>query len=136
MISPAKPYTTHRLGLNNIADMDWLHKAVYGHKRPPKFFLNKYNTAYTGAGHVGYLVYNQQQEPVAFYGVIPTLVWYNGKTILAAQSADTMTHPEYRNMGLFKQLANLTYALCRQEGIRFVFGFPNQNSLPGFIKLG
>jgi GNAT superfamily N-acetyltransferase len=136
MISPDSTYITERLGPNNIADMDLLYKAVYGHERPVGFFLKKYDTGYTGAKHIGYLAYNQQHQPIAFYGVIPTVIWYNGKTILAAQSADTMTHPGYRNMGLFKALANLTYTLCKQEGIRLVFGFPNQNSLPGFIKMG
>lgn len=136
MTDTGSTYTTERLGTNNIADMDLLYKAVYGQERPSGFFLNKYDTAYTGAEHIGYLAYNQQHQPIAFYGVIPTVLWYNGKMILAAQSADTMTHPGYRNMGLFKALANLAYTLCKQEGIGLVFGFPNQNSLPGFIKLG
>jgi hypothetical protein len=136
MISPDSLYTTERLGLNNIADMDFLYKAVYKQERPAGFFRNKYDTTYTGAKNIGYLAYNQRHQPIAFYGVIPTVIWYNGKTILAAQSADTMTHPGYRNMRLFTALANLTYTLCKQEGIRLVFGFPNQNSLPGFIKMG
>jgi GNAT superfamily N-acetyltransferase len=137
MISPNSTYTTERLGLNNIADMALLYKAVYGQERPHDFYSKKYDTTYTGAKYIGYLAYDLQHQPIAFYGVIPTVMWYNGKTILAAQSADTMTHPEYRNMGLFTALANLTYALCKQEGIRLVFGFPNQNSLPGFVnKLG
>ncbi|MES2376527.1 MAG: GNAT family N-acetyltransferase [Bacteroidota bacterium] len=114
--------------------MDLLYESVYGHQRSQGFFSDKYNTAYTGAKYIGYLAYDPKHQPIAFYGVIPTLVWYNGKTILAAQSADTMTHPGYRNMGLFTDLANLTYALCKQVGIRFVFGFPNQNSLPGFVN--
>ncbi|MGF7081299.1 GNAT family N-acetyltransferase [Mucilaginibacter sp. UYCu711] len=136
MINPGSTYITERLGLNNIADMDLLYKAVYGYERPVGFFQKKYDTDYTGVKYIGYLAYNQQHQPIAFYGVIPTLVWYNGKTVLAAQSADTMTHPGYRNMGVFRALANLTYALCKQEGISLVFGFPNQNSLPGFIKMG
>jgi hypothetical protein len=59
------------------------------------------------------------------------------RVVLAAQSADTMTHPHYRYKGLFVELANLTIQLCRDNGIELLFGFPNQNSLPGFInKLG
>jgi len=39
--------------------------------------------------------------------------------------------------GLFLQLARLTMTACRQSGIRLLFGFPNQYSLPGFLeKLG
>ncbi|NNU33988.1 GNAT family N-acetyltransferase [Mucilaginibacter sp. S1162] len=121
MISPATTYTTERLSLNNIADMDLLYKAVYGYERLAGFFRNKYDTAYTGAKFIGYLAYNKQRLPIAFYGVIPTLILYNSKTILAAQSADTMTHPEYRNMGLFTELANLSYALCKQEDLHGIW---------------
>jgi hypothetical protein len=48
-----------------------------------------------------------------------------------------MTHPDYRNKGLFVELASRTFELCSQVSIKLLFGFPNQNSLPGFInKLG
>jgi GNAT superfamily N-acetyltransferase len=129
-----KAYTVKRLNVNSIADISRLDALVYQRKPAIEFFLKKYNTVYTGAKYIGFIAYNNQNQPIAFYGVIPTLLWYNGHTILAAQSADTMTHPEYRNMGLFTELANLTYDLCSEENIQLVFGFPNQNSLPGFIN--
>jgi GNAT superfamily N-acetyltransferase len=137
MTKPVSTYTIEQLGINNIADLALLHKAVYSREQVPGFFQKKYDTAYTGAKYIGYFAYNQHHQPIGFYGVIPTLLWYDGKAILAAQSADTMTHSDYRNLGLFTELANLTYALCKTEGVRLIFGFPNQNSLPGFInKLG
>jgi hypothetical protein len=46
-----------------------------------------------------------------------------------------MTHPHHRKKGLFQKLAQMTYTLAAQQGIKFVFGFPNQDSYPGFIKL-
>ena len=75
--------------------------------------------------------------PIAFYGVIPCFLKFGGEIIVSAQSADTMTHPEHRNKGLFAELALTTFQLCRELNIRFLFGFPNQNSFPGFVnKLG
>jgi len=57
--------------------------------------------------------------------------------VLAAQSADTMTHPQHRYKGIFVELCNLTFQLCWDNSIKLLFGFPNQNSLPGFVnKLG
>jgi GNAT superfamily N-acetyltransferase len=134
MNSRGSTYIIERLSIYNIADLFQLHEAVYCRKQPVGYFEKKYNTGYTGTQYVGYFVYNESREPIAFYGVIPTLLWYNNQTILAAQSADTMTHPHHRNKGLFTELANHTYALCRTEGIRLLFGFPNQNSLPGLIN--
>ncbi|HEY0611386.1 MAG TPA: GNAT family N-acetyltransferase, partial [Chitinophaga sp.] len=61
---------------------------------------------------------------------------YAGRSILAAQSADTMTHPGHRYKGMFAELSRLTFALCREAGLRLVFGFPNQHSYPGAIRMG
>lgn len=72
----------------------------------------------------------------AFYCVIPWWVQLEGRKILAAQSADTMTHPDHRNKGLFVTLARKTYELAKGSGITFLFGFPNQHSQPGAVKLG
>lgn len=130
-------YTIERLQAANISDITHLHQAVYHRLAPANFFADKYNTTYTGIKHIGFIAYNTAGMPIAFYGVIPCFLKHGVKTILTAQSADTMTHPDYRGMGLFVKLAELTFELCKEIGIRVVFGFPNQNSLPGFInKLG
>lgn len=127
----------NKLSAANLGDITKLHIAVYGKTPAPGFFERKYDTAYTSVEHVGFIAYNQQIKPIAFYGVIPCFMLIDGKEVLCAQSADTMTHPDYRNKGLFVQLANRTFELCTQVGVKFLFGFPNQNSLPGFInKLG
>lgn len=126
-----------RLGKHNLSDLGRLHEKVYGKKSPVGFFTQKYDTSYTGVEYVGYLAYDHDMAPIAFYGVIPCFMSINGQKVLTAQSADTMTHPQYRGLGLFRQLAGKTYELCEKLNISFVFGFPNQNSLPGFInKLG
>jgi len=130
-------YRVQRLNDDNVADVEQLHMAVYGARPAPNFFAKKYNAAYTGVQQVGFIAYNNDGVPIAFYAVIPCFVRFNQKTILAAQSADTMTHPDYRFKGLFVELARRSFDLCETLGIRLVFGFPNQNSLPGFInKLG
>ncbi|MES2274844.1 MAG: GNAT family N-acetyltransferase [Bacteroidota bacterium] len=131
------PYLIKRFQPDHINDMADLYHAVYRRRIPPGFFTNKYNTAHTGIKHIGFLAYNEAGNPIAFYGVIPCFLQMGAKAVLAAQSADTMTHPKYQGKGLFTKLANLTFNLCKENGIRVIFGFPNQNSLPGFInKLG
>jgi hypothetical protein len=132
-----KAYTIERLNPTNLSDVEKLHAAVYGRKSQDGFFLKKYDTAFTGVNHIGYVVYNTDRVPIGYYGVIPCFIQIDGQIILAAQSADTMTHPLHRFKGLFVELSNLTFQLCRDNGIKLLFGFPNQNSLPGAInKLG
>jgi hypothetical protein len=45
-----------------------------------------------------------------------------------------MTHSNHRGNGLFTKLALETFNYCKDNGFHFVFGFPNDNSLPGFTK--
>jgi len=130
----ASEYKVKRLSKEGLKDLEEIHEAVYQKKPAANYFAVKYNTAYTGAEYVGYVAYDATNRPVAYYGVIPCFLELDGKKILAAQSADTMTHPSFRKKGMFVMLATMTYELCDTLGIRAIFGFPNQNSLHGFIK--
>jgi GNAT superfamily N-acetyltransferase len=128
-----KEYRIERLNKDNLADVAKLYTAVYGKPAPFDFFLKKYDTAYTGKQYIGFIAYNNHQVAVGYYGVIPCFLQHKEDIILSAQSADTMTHPQYRYKGLFVELSNRTLDLCRSEGIRLIFGFPNQHSLHGAV---
>lgn len=133
----SKEYYIVRLQKGNLKDVAWLHSEVYNVAPAIDFFIKKYDTAYTGISDVGFIAYNRQDQPVAYYGVIPCLVQWRDDIMLAAQSADTMTHPKHRYKGMFVELSNMTFDLCKELGIKLVFGFPNKNSLHGAInKLG
>jgi hypothetical protein len=131
-----KEYTVERLSRSNLPDLIRLHAAVYGELKPA-YFTSKYDTSYSGISYVGFLAYNNNRIPIAFYGVTPCFLIYREQKILAAQSVDTMTHPEHRYKGMFVELSHKTFELCKESGISLIFGFPNQNSLHGAIhKLG
>ena len=134
MSNAEKEYQVIRLNKNNISDLEKLYALVYKKKIAHFYFSKKYNTAYTGVLYTGYLAY-KENIPIAFYGVIPCFIQYENKMILAAQSADTMTHPEHRYKSLFFDLSNMCFDLCKQNGIELIYGFPNQNSYHGAIKL-
>lgn len=137
MHSETGAYRIERLNEKNLPDLTRLFLAVYGEDRIPPRFQQKYSTAWTGTSYIGYFAYDTDNTPAAYYGVMPCLLQYGSITLLAAQSGDTMTHPAHRNKGLFVRLCLLTIDLCRETGIRLLFGFPNQNSFPGFVnKLG
>lgn len=94
----------------------------------------KYDTSMFGLKNIGYFAVSEKDEPAAFYGVFPMRLKYGNKEYLIAQSGDTMTAPDHRGKGLFIQLAKMTYELAKKKSVVFVFGFPNENSLPGFQK--
>ncbi|MBK8499336.1 MAG: GNAT family N-acetyltransferase [Flavobacteriales bacterium] len=95
---------------------------------------SKFNTAAFGAANIGYIAYAIDGEPAAYYGVFPVRVRLAGGDHLAAQSGDTMTDPAHQKKGLFIRLAMRTYELAQANGVRFIFGFPNENSRPGFER--
>ena len=129
-----KEYSVAMLSKDNLNDLALLYKEVYHAARPNGYFIKKYDTAYTSVENVGFIAYDKENRPVAYYGVIPCFIQSGKEILIAAQSADTMTHPEHRHKGMFVKLSMMTFDLCRQVGIRLIFGFPNQNSYPGMIK--
>ncbi len=127
-------YSVFRITESNVADLGVIFKDAFGQDLQHEKFLKKQKTGLFGDEFVGYIAYDQFNSPAAFYGVYSCQIEYNGKFFLAAQSGDTMTHSEHTGKGLFTQLATRTYEYCKENGFHCVFGFPNENSFPGFIK--
>lgn len=126
-------YNVVQLDAITIRYLGELYKDVYKKDSAENYFRLKYNTAYTGQQYIGFFaLYNQ--KPVAFYGVIPVRMSIKNSPVLAAQSCDTMTHPDHRKKGLFVMLAERTFELAKKKDINFVFGFPNANSYPAFVN--
>jgi len=122
-------YTIERINDNNLHDVGLLHHAIYGSHLPKGYYHKKYGTAYTGATYTGFIAYNNRL-PIAFYGVVPCFLQCGETRVLAAQSTDTMTHPEYRKKGLLTEVHRYVLNLSREEGIKILFGFGNQDSIP------
>ncbi len=60
----------------------------------------------------------------------------DGDVIHAAKPVDSVTHPDYQRRGIFSQLTREACELAAREGVAFLFNTPNQNSKPGYLKLG
>ena len=127
-------YTLTKLTSENQQDLIPIYADTFGIDVSLDFLRAKQNTSFTGFDHVGFIAYDDQNQPVAFYGVYPCLIEFQGKKYLVAQSGDTMTHSKHVGNGLFTQLAQKTYDYCKENGFHLVYGFPNENSFPGFIK--
>lgn len=72
-------------------------------------------------------------------GLRPFLRWQllsGEEPIRAVKPIDTVTHPDYRRLGIFSRLTTAALEQARQEGVQMLFNTPNRNSLPGYLKLG
>jgi hypothetical protein len=74
---------------------------------------------------------------VGHYAVSPMKSLVGDRIVASAQSMTTMTHPDYRNRGVFSTLAEDLYARMAGLGVGMVWGFPNTQSHYGFVhRLG
>jgi hypothetical protein len=54
----------------------------------------------------------------------------------AVKPVDTVTHPDHRRRGIFTELTRAALEEARREGVDLLFNTPNENSMPGYLKMG
>ncbi|MEQ8691625.1 MAG: GNAT family N-acetyltransferase [Pseudomonadales bacterium] len=127
-------YEFRRIAPTDLAGISNLFEMSFGSPMSVEALTHKLDTERFGAAYIGYLAIAPDGTFAAYYALYPVRMRVGGQEIIAAQSGDTMTHPEHRKRGLFLKLAEHTYTLAAEEGVQLVYGFPNANSLPGFQK--
>src|SRR4029079_3933876 len=58
------------------------------------------------------------------------------RVVRAVRAVDTATDPDYQGRGIFTNLTLAALDELRAEGVDTVFNTPNDNSLPGYLKMG
>jgi GNAT superfamily N-acetyltransferase len=61
---------------------------------------------------------------------------HHDRIVEAVRAVDTATHPDYQGRGVFTRLTTRGIEQLRAEGIAFVFNTPNDQSRPGYLKMG
>jgi GNAT superfamily N-acetyltransferase len=54
----------------------------------------------------------------------------------AYRAVDTATHPSHQGKGIFKKLTLKAIDISKNEGTNFIFNTPNDQSRPGYLKMG
>lgn len=76
----------------------------------------------------------KDEEVIGINAFMPSRFKYFDRRLIAYQSMDTIVSPAARGQGVFGKLINSFY---RESDASVLYGFPNQNSSPGFFgKLG
>jgi len=108
-----------------------LFREVFGFERTLTHWKWEFLDGPAGQG-VTYLA-KSEERVVGQYTVVPVEMVVRGRTVLGAQSVDTMTANSFRRQGMFEQLARLTLRAAKNLGVEIVYGFPNKNSYQGFV---
>jgi hypothetical protein len=128
-------YRVERICRDNYRDFVIIHLEAFKSNITSDFPMKKFNTLeLAGVENIGYIVYSSDGSPVSYYGVYPLYALIDGNRVLISQSGDTMTIPEHTGLGLFIHTAVKTNELCRQIGIKGLFGFPSPPSYRTFRK--
>ena len=61
---------------------------------------------------------------------------HRGEVVRAGRAVDTATDPDHQGRGIFKTLTLHAIAELRADGVAFVFNTPNDQSRPGYLKMG
>ena len=59
-----------------------------------------------------------------------------GATWRAVRAVDTATHPDYQGRGIFRRLTTSSLEVLTAESVSHVFNTPNEQSQPGYLKMG
>lgn len=129
-------YSIRQIQKNDIKTIWRFHKLSFNSNYSKEYFKAKYNTEIFFDRYIGFFAIDEENNEGAYYGAFPIKVIFNNKELVAAQSGDTMTLVDHRGKGLFTKLAKHTFKYAAEVGVAFIFGFPNNNSLPGFKKMG
>jgi hypothetical protein len=128
-------YTAVRISQNKLTDFISIYEDAFKSKLSLSFIKNKFNTtSLSGLNYLGFIAYSLENEPAAYYGVYPLYASIGGKPVLISQGGDTMTKRDHIGKGLFINLANYTYELCKENNVNGVFGFPLKSAYPTLKK--
>jgi GNAT superfamily N-acetyltransferase len=103
-----------------------------GH-RPPEFFRWKHAQSPFGPSYM--LVAEADDRIVGLRAFMRWRFRAGDQLLRAVRAVDTATHPEYQGRGIFSRLTRRAVDELRQD-VDLVFNTPNQNSLPGYLKMG
>ena len=60
----------------------------------------------------------------------------DGEVVHAVRAVDTATDPAFRGKGIFTALTERALEELKDDGVAFVFNTPNDQSRPGYLKMG
>jgi len=79
------------------------------------------------------------EEDGQLIGVRAFMQWQwkkNDRIYRAIRAVDTATNPAHQGKGIFKKLTLGLLEQCEAEGIHLVYNTPNNQSKPGYLKMG
>lgn len=85
-------------------------------------------------GFATVMLTEDKNEIVSLCTITPKRLWFEGKEVLWAEIGDTFTDHAFRHRGMFASLVDATRQRAQTAGYKIIYGLPNEQSAPGYIK--
>lgn len=79
-------------------------------------------------------VIEENQNIVATTSITPKKMLLNQVEFLVGEIGDTYTDRKFQGRGFFSMLVNESRSMAMNSGMKLIYGTPNDQSLPGYIK--
>lgn len=85
-------------------------------------------------GFASAMVTDDTAQIVSTCSVTPKRLWCDGKVQLWSEIGDTFTVEQFQRKGMFSALVNASRSSAQNSGFEIVYGLPNSQSAPGYLK--
>lgn len=123
---------TSELDEDDIAQITMLFNTVFDKDRTPDNMLHQYVNNPLGFSYHSLIVDNGNIVGMNVY--VPVYYIVNGVKMLFANSIDSMVAKPYRDFFNYNDMVLTAYSNMKKEGVKFVYGYPNDNAYPVVIK--
>jgi hypothetical protein len=109
-----------------------LFNTIFEKDRPLAYFQNQFLNNPLGYSFHSMMLDNGQIVGCDSY--IPSYYLVNGRCLLFANSVDTMVSKPYRDFVNLYDMVTTIHEYMKNEGVVCVYGFPNDNAYPVYVK--
>ena len=123
---------TNELTEQELQQLLDLFNKVFECDRSMDVMLRQYTQNVMGWSYHSFFVDEGKIQGAITY--IPANYWYGGERKVFVNSVDTMIAREYRDLYELLELLGNGYKAMKDDGVALVYGYPNDNSFPVYIK--
>src|SRR3989344_2911058 len=86
-------------------------------------------------GHTYFNLAMNNQKIIGQSAAVPLSFNHEGRAVKTTRVQNVMVHPDFRKRGIFSQTLKRLTEYLKAKGEDFIITFPNDSSLPAFMKL-
>ena len=115
-----------------LVQMNDLFNSVFERERPLEIMMNQYTQNPFGYSYHSLMIDNVQIVGMNVY--VPVYFLKDREKVLFGDSIDSMVSKPYRDFFNYNDMVQAAYKYMRKEGVKFAYGYPNDNAYPVVIK--